>query len=151
MSDTAEPETGRPAKDDLSNEIVEVLGSGRKRAWTLGEIVPEVDGSRRTVKDRLDELEGEGDKIQSEKIGNATAYWVPEDEPGTAPVAKHLGVLAILAFGAACLAVVTIAILLIMNAPYSAAAAVLGGLAVLAGVWYALHRGRRLPNVGVLP
>jgi len=81
MDNPVKPKSGRPAKDEVADEILALLQSEKKRAWTLGEIVPEVDASRRTVKDRLDDLI-ERPEVGHEKIGNATGYWA--ESPQTA-------------------------------------------------------------------
>jgi len=90
MAKSAEPSTGRPSKDDLKAEIEVLLRSDQKRAWTLGEIVPEVGGSRRTVQDRLDELV-ENDDINYEQIGNARAYWIHSHGKAKQPVSVFQG------------------------------------------------------------
>lgn len=83
MAGSHDPEPGRPRKE-LSGEIVELLETTDHRAMTLGMITSEVDGARRTVKDRLDSLVEDG-PVRTDKIGNATAYWIPGPEPDPAP------------------------------------------------------------------
>lgn len=83
MGEAPQPRTGRPKKD-LEGEIQELLESTDQRAMTLGMITDEVNGARATVKDRLENLLSDpGCEIQSQKIGNATAYWIPEEKVGS--------------------------------------------------------------------
>lgn len=65
---------GRPRKD-VVGQITTLLTETDRRAMTLGEISDEVDAARATVKKRLDGLDERG-YVESEKIGNATAYWM---------------------------------------------------------------------------
>lgn len=84
MAPDADPQPGRPRKD-LSGQIVDLLETTDHRAMTLGMIArsDEVDGARATVKDRLDRLVERG-TIQTDKIGNATAYYILEEPTPTA-------------------------------------------------------------------
>lgn len=79
MAESAEPQPGRPRKP-LSDDIVQLLETTDNRAMTLGMITEQVDGSRRTVDDRLNALVNAG-RVESQKIGNATAYWIPKEPP----------------------------------------------------------------------
>lgn len=121
MADTAEPTPGRPRKE-LRGEIVEVLENTNSRVMTLGAITDNVDGARRTVKDRLDKLEDSG-PVQSEKVGNATAYWIPENtQTTTGPASTYnptggaqMGILTVLAWGSSILVLVSIALLFLAD------------------------------------
>lgn len=79
MGESPEPEPGRPRKN-LRGEIIRVLETTDHRAMTLGMITEEVDGARATVKGRIDSLVAD-DIVEKDKIGNATAYWIPDPEP----------------------------------------------------------------------
>lgn len=89
MAESGAPNPGRPRKP-LADEIVDLLESTENRAMTLGMVTSEVDASRQTVKDRLDQLVESG-RIESQQIGNAAAYWVGESIPKADGGLKDLG------------------------------------------------------------
>lgn len=66
---------GRPPAVTKS-ELKDVLRESENRVMTLGMMTDKVDASSPTVNKRLSELVKEGE-VETEKIGNATGYWIP--------------------------------------------------------------------------
>lgn len=75
---------GRPPAVTKS-ELKDVLRESGSRVMTLGMVTEEVDASHQTVNKRLQELIEDGE-VKTEKVGNATGYWLPE--PETSPTSK---------------------------------------------------------------
>lgn len=69
---------GRPTTE-IEDEVIGLLKDMDKPAMTVGEITDRVGASRATVNKRLIELSNEN-IIEAGKIGNATAYWVDDND-----------------------------------------------------------------------
>jgi hypothetical protein len=62
-------------------EIIRLLKTGLRPVWTNSTLAEELDITRQTANRRLNQLEHESEKVESVKVGRATAYYVPGVEP----------------------------------------------------------------------
>jgi hypothetical protein len=71
------PTMGDSRRTVSDEEIVNLLKSGLRPAWTNTTIAEELDITRQTANYRLKELEEEHEDVASISVGQATAYYVP--------------------------------------------------------------------------
>lgn len=76
---------GRQNREYTTDDVIKALRESDRRYLTLSHLAEEAPVSRVTVKKRVDELEQEG-KVEKEQIGNAKAYWLPENAENLTPL-----------------------------------------------------------------
>jgi len=62
-------------------DILSLLESGFQPVWTTSRLAEELDITRQTANNRLQQLEEDSEKVVSIDVGRATAYYVPGVKP----------------------------------------------------------------------
>lgn len=71
-------DTPGPDEEDSREAVLRALEEADVPALTIGMVEERTDYSSRTAYNRLEELAEEGE-VETAKIGNGSAYWIPDD------------------------------------------------------------------------